>query len=89
MSLRRMAQGRPMNAVTMGVSHCGECPFSYKDDDDDEWLCTSDEVNDDGMRKIQRVQPLEGNAWLPPPRWCPLRKTVHVIMFKPTFKVKR
>lgn len=95
MSLRRMAQGRPMNSVTKEVSFCGECPFSYHDDEDNEWSCTSDEVNEDGIRKIARVQPPGGNAWLPPPRWCPLRRSVHVVTlkpfepFKPKVKVKR
>ncbi len=79
---------RKMNVRVEEISHCGECPFLYVDETDgdgaDEWRCTSDENEDhDGYRLIQRVQPKEGGRWPPPPNWCPLRNTVHVVTFKP------
>ncbi len=77
-------KARRMNIRIESVSHCGECPYSYQDEDADEWRCTSDENEDhDGYRRIERVQPKAGGRWLPPPKWCPLRTTVHVVTFKP------
>ncbi len=58
------------------VENCAGCSFSYECDG--EWTCTATEEY--GFYKtIARVQKRPRGPWLPPPKWCPLRKEVVVV----------
>ena len=58
------------------VTHCAECPLSYELDG--EWTCTGTEDKHGLFKTIERVQKPRG-AWLPPPKWCPLREEIVIV----------
>jgi hypothetical protein len=59
------------------VENCSGCPFSYECDD--EWTCTATEDKHGLYKTITRVQKRPRGPWLPPPKWCPLRKEIVVV----------
>lgn len=76
-----------MKVTIVSVPNCANCPFSFDPDplgaapSEEPWTCTAAE-DDSGYREIHRLQKRPGGPWLPPPKWCPLRKSAHVIQLE-------
>lgn len=70
------------SARLVSVPNCGQCPFSFSPDDGGDWTCTAIEDADGHFRVIKKLQARRGGPWLPPPRWCPLRTEIVVVVLE-------
>ena len=64
------------------VDACGLCPFCFDGAElDDGWRCTAVDLGHE-FRRIRRVHDAKRGEWLPPPKWCPLRKEDHLVTLR-------
>lgn len=76
---------RDSNPERVEITTCHGCPFCADNGEsilDDDWACTALD-GPDGYRKLTKRVVMDGNdRWLPPPKFCPLRRADHLVTLR-------